>query len=160
MGSKDDMAYSHAGFDQFQKIQNGPRRENPSTNLLQGLVQTVRDWPSLYGSPIMYVYCDDCSNGPSNPGDSSSDPDEQDTGIGGSAEPDGAGAGDNGGRAFHGSTGRGILRQMGQNMLSWTSHLSMTFLHLSLSRQWNTWLQERVRTSSWAARLYWHMAQL
>ena len=124
----------------------------------------------------MYVYCDDCSsNGSANPGDDgsgfsnpggdslsggSSNPDDDDTGIGGvSAEPEGAG--DNGGgRAFHGSTGKGVLRQMGQTMLSCTSHLSMPSLHLSLSRQWNTWLQERVRTSSWASKLYWHMAQL
>ena len=87
----------------------------------------------MYGSPIMCVYCDDCSNGSFNPGDGCSDSDPRDdigaggssdTGIiGGSAERAGAGAGvgDNGGRAFHGSTGRGILRQMGQIMLSWTT---------------------------------------
>lgn len=129
----------------------------------------------------MYVYCDDCSNGSAGPGDDGSgsssnsgngnvvsgggstypDDDDDDTCIGGGpAEPEGAG-GDNGGRAFHGSTGKGVLRQMGQTKLSCTSHLSMPFLlHLSLPRQWNTWLQERVRTSSWASRLYWHMAQL
>jgi hypothetical protein len=104
----------------------------------------------------MYVYCDDySSSGSASPGDDgsgssnsgassvsggSTNPDDDDTGIGGgSAEPEGAGD-DGGGRAFHGSTGKGVLRQMGQIMLSCTSHLSMLYLYLSLSRQRNTWL--------------------
>jgi len=49
--------------------------------------------------------------------------------------------------------GEGGLAAEGQIMLSRTSHLSMPFLHLSLSRQCNTWLQKRVRTASWASRV-------
>jgi hypothetical protein len=75
-------------------------RENHSTNLSNKsyLSRAPDCLRCRIDAPIMYVYCDDCSNGSSNPRgvDGSSG-----TGIiGRSAEPDGAGAdsGDNGGR--------------------------------------------------------------